>query len=242
MICVTRLWQHQRCTSSDSLSFASEPVTTWLYCTNCDLDHDRSLGEEPLGDHWVQVWLTCDHYRRSSTDSCGLWTDMSSLALKMVDESVSVGNTNHTSSASTSHSAPNWQMSQVDVSFSPVSAEPSPPAGNREKQRKTCDDWFVAAISSLTCCLKVSRLFPTSHNVTMRSRQVHLHSAIFRHNPSEAISFIHSLLPPSSTPFESLAWLSSISLKSPLISSESLFYFISLIFSLWECDDSLAAV
>lgn len=33
-----------------------------------------------------------------------------------------------TSSASTSHSAPNWQMSQVDVSFCPFSAEPSFPA------------------------------------------------------------------------------------------------------------------
>lgn len=172
MICVTRLWQHQWCTSSDSPS----PVNLWwvrfscgwLYCTNCDLDH--GLGEEPLGDHWVQVWLSCDHFSRRSTDSCGLWTDMSSLALKTVDASVSVGNTNHTSSASTSHSAPNWQMSQVDVSFSPVSAEPSPPARNREKQRKTCDDWFVAAISSLTCCLKASRLFPTSHNVTMRKQ------------------------------------------------------------------------
>lgn len=44
--------------------------------------------------------------------------------------------THQTSSASTSHSAPNWQISQVEVSFWPVSAEPSPPTNDRKRQRK----------------------------------------------------------------------------------------------------------
>lgn len=43
--------------------------------------------------------------------------------------------TDQTSSASTSHSAPNWQMSQVDVSFWPVSAEPSPPGRDRKTKK-----------------------------------------------------------------------------------------------------------
>lgn len=51
--------------------------------------------------------------------------------------------THQTSSASTSHSAPNWQISQVDVSFCPASAEPSPPKSDRKRQRKTFNASFI---------------------------------------------------------------------------------------------------
>ncbi len=51
-----------------------------------------------------------------------------------------------TSSASTSHSAPNWQMSQVDVSFCPFSAEPSFPAWihkDETRQHKLPKVWQI---------------------------------------------------------------------------------------------------
>lgn len=50
--------------------------------------------------------------------------------------------THQTSSASTSHSAPNWQISQVEVSFCPASAEPSPPGRDRKIQRKRHKTYF----------------------------------------------------------------------------------------------------
>lgn len=81
-------------------------------------------------------------------------------------------------------------------------------------------------------------------NVTMRT-QVHLHSAITLNNPQRNC-LLHPF--PLSPPlFSTLSYslpprLSSITLKSLLIFLESRFYFIALIFSRCECDDSLAAV
>lgn len=44
------------------------------YCqlnNKCDLEYN--VGEDPLGDHCVQVWLNSHKYSRRSSDSCELW-------------------------------------------------------------------------------------------------------------------------------------------------------------------------
>lgn len=117
-------------------------------------------------------------------------------------------------------------MSQVDVSFCPASAEPSPPESDRERQ--TCHARFHRGHTLPVCLLKHSCFFQTCNkaprqwllsqrDTTLRNQpwttQVHLHSAISRHNPRQAISFIHSLfLPPLSSlhPLPSLIYHSQI--------------------------------
>lgn len=140
--------------------------------------------------------------------------------------------THQTSSASTSHSAPNWQISQVEVSFWPVSAEPSPPTNDRKRQRKksTCNteaDWYPIQVAGKT----QRQYYPITNDLyNYTFPKVHLHPCIWTWKAQWSL-----LLQPSPflRPLLSLAWFHLSFPVSTLISMDSLFYSVLLIFLHW---------
>lgn len=132
--------------------------------------------------------------------------------------------THHTSSASTSHSAPNWQMSQVDGSLVPASAEPSPPGRRRRRRRRrgrkhVSQHHFPSGLS--VASVRQNDTVKIQPQMTGGT----LHSIISAVIPPSSLH--HLLLPSAHHPP-----------ISPLISTDSRFYFSADLLFITESDES----